>query len=295
MRNALTSSSDSLLKLSRREKIARRYAKRDEAFQALVESDNLRIHACTTLTAEAGPYLDSIYFVGVNTIFCKQGSFRLTFTDHDPVTLSANECLTVFPGHIVEFVALDTSGPNTLTYNVLVGSFAEEFVASLGYYDFLKVRCPYPTATLGRIQNILENKDMTKSGPRKELVGVSESMMLTVLELAKIDSGAFFFDAIRVINRNVSQGKCRLEPVCEELGIARTQLHRLFEHAGLGSAGAYVKSLQLRFALKLLRVSRLSVAEIAYRVGFASSTQFSAFIRQRSGKPPIDHRRQPNT
>jgi len=72
--------------------------------------------------------------------------------------------------------------------------------------------------------------------------------------------------------------------------IGRSQLHRLFAHAGLGSAGAYVKSLQFRFAMKLLRVSRLSIAEIAYRVGFASSTQFSAFIRQRSGKPPIAHR-----
>jgi len=290
MKKELTSSSAAPAKSRHREKIAIRYAKRDEAFHALVEGDNLRIHACTTLTAKAGPFLDSIYFVGVNSICCKQGSYRLTFDDHDPITLSANECLTVFPGHIVAFEALDTSCPNILTYSVLAGSFAEEFVSSLGYYDFLKVRCPYPTATLQRIQSILENKDMTKTGPRKELVGIFESMMLTVLELAKLDGDAFFFDAIRVVNRNVSQGKCRIGEVCKELGIGRTQLHRLFAHAGLGSAGAYVKSLQFRFAMKLLRVSRLSIAEIAYRVGFASSTQFSAFIRQRSGKPPIAHR-----
>jgi len=95
---------------------------------------------------------------------------------------------------------------------------------------------------------------------------------------------------VQMINQNVAKGQVRIEPVCEALGISRSQLHRIFTRYGFTTVGAYTKNVQFRFAMKLLRVSRLSVSEIAYRCGFASSTNFAAFIRKRTGLAPIKHR-----
>lgn len=276
--------------LSVRKKIALRYQRRDAEFQKFVKAQDLRIHASETITIPAGPYLDKVFLIGVNFFYCKEGAFKLTFSDHKPLTIRAGEVMTVYSGRFVTFTATDKKGPNTLNYTILCGSFAEEYVSSVGFYDFFHCSCAFPVASLNILQSLLETHDMTEPASKKEPMSLLYSMMLTVLEQAKLKGDAFFYDAIQLINQNVAKGQVRIEPVCEALSISRAQLHRIFVRYGFTSVGAYIKSVQYQFAMKLLRVSRLSVSEIAHRSGFASATNFTAFIRKRSGQAPIKHR-----
>jgi len=273
-----------------REQVLLKHQLHDPDFRAVIENEELRIHSCETLVTDAGPVYDDMYFIGVNVIFCQQGSWLLTADGHEPITLEPDQALVIGAEHFVSFKALDTTRKNILNYTILSGNFAEMYVATLGFYDFMQTPCRYPSATLMQIQRILETKDVSLPEPRTEVLCIFRSLLQSVMEQAKLAGDVFFYDAMGVINRNVIQGNVRIDPVCEELGIGRTQLHRLFAKAGFESPGAYIKKAQYHVAMRLLRLTRLPVSEIARRVGFSSPTQFSAFIRKRSGKSPIQHR-----
>ena len=79
--------------------------------------------------------------------------------------------------------------------------------------------------------------------------------------------------------------------VCRSSGLSRTLLERLYRrHFGMSP---YEQVLRLRIAKAkdLLVTSKLSVAEIGQRVGFATPEHFSAIFKRRVGKSPVALRR----
>ena len=276
---------------SHREETSLRYQLRDPDFKRFIKEQDLRIHACETVTGKAGDVcMDQIYFIGVNVLYCDHGSFKLTFSDHSPIEMVEGDVMIVFPNRFVSFKATAKKSSSTIYYTIISGGFAEEYVSSVGFYDFCKFSCSYPEGSMLSLQRILETKDVSTEGPRTEALCIFHSMLLSLIEQAKMRGDAYFFDAIKAINKNLFKGICRIKPVCDELGVCRAQLQRIFVRNGFNGASAFIKHLQLQYAIKLLGLSRLSISEIAFRCGFLSPTQFSAFIRKRTGKPPTQLR-----
>jgi AraC family transcriptional regulator len=67
---------------------------------------------------------------------------------------------------------------------------------------------------------------------------------------------------------------------------------RLFKQSTGLSPHQYVLQQRIAWATRLLAEPRLSVAAIAYRVGFASQAHFTAIFRRWVGTTPQQYRRQ---
>jgi len=83
----------------------------------------------------------------------------------------------------------------------------------------------------------------------------------------------------------------RLSDVAEHLGLSTSSTSRLFTRAtGLGFAQT-VTRLRLSEARRLLRTTDLKVAEICWRVGYTSLSNFNRQFRQEVGGSPREYRR----
>jgi AraC-like DNA-binding protein len=88
-------------------------------------------------------------------------------------------------------------------------------------------------------------------------------------------------------------GDMRLAPqsVAERCGISLRYLHQIFEKEGI-TVGRYIRDQRLAMCDAMLRdpACRQSIAEIAYRWGYADQAQFSRNYRSRYGRTPSEAR-----
>jgi AraC-like DNA-binding protein len=76
-----------------------------------------------------------------------------------------------------------------------------------------------------------------------------------------------------------------------EIGVSASVLHERFRQATGRTPIDYLQSVRLDEAERLLRASRLSIAEIAVRVGFSDQTALTRALRRRRGVTPGAMRR----
>jgi len=75
------------------------------------------------------------------------------------------------------------------------------------------------------------------------------------------------------------------------VGISRRQMERLFQEYLDSSPSRYYLLLRLNRARELVRLSSMSITDIAAACGFVSTAHFSRCYRNHSGVPPRDERR----
>jgi AraC family transcriptional activator of pobA len=81
-----------------------------------------------------------------------------------------------------------------------------------------------------------------------------------------------------------------LADYARELGITANHLNDLIRAETGHSAGAVVRRRRLLDAKRLLSHSELTVAEVAYQVGFAAPSYFGRFFRRETGSSPAEFR-----
>lgn len=81
-----------------------------------------------------------------------------------------------------------------------------------------------------------------------------------------------------------------VEAVARRLGVSSVWLNRSFRQEIGESPGEWIRSRRLAEAKRLLARRRLSVTEVALRLGFTSSQYFSAAFRHHFGMTPTDYR-----
>jgi AraC-like DNA-binding protein len=83
------------------------------------------------------------------------------------------------------------------------------------------------------------------------------------------------------------------EPVlAEKLGLSVIHLNRLFAKEIKISPAAYLEQRRWDRAMHLLLSSDLSAKEIAYELGFCAPSYFTSWVKNRSGKTPLEFRNQ---
>ncbi|EAU42096.1 transcriptional regulator, AraC family protein [Fulvimarina pelagi HTCC2506] len=96
-------------------------------------------------------------------------------------------------------------------------------------------------------------------------------------------------NVIQAIEENVEHPLPR-ERLAELAGVSIRQLERLFEKQMKTTVDRYYLTIRLHHAQRLLRQTRLSVAEIGIASGFASASYFSRAYKSRYGHGPRDER-----
>jgi transcriptional regulator GlxA family with amidase domain len=99
----------------------------------------------------------------------------------------------------------------------------------------------------------------------------------------------FLSDLQEVMNEHLGDSAFSVDWLAEELGMSRRQLERRVKEVVGEPPGTLLRRLRLERASQLLRADVGTVAEVAYMVGFNSSTQFARAFRKAYGESPGEH------
>jgi transcriptional regulator GlxA family with amidase domain len=80
--------------------------------------------------------------------------------------------------------------------------------------------------------------------------------------------------------------------LANRLGISPRTLSRKFKNELEITPGKWIQNKRLEMARALLEMTRLSVSEICYRIGYQDVASFSRLFAKSTGMPPADFRRQ---
>ena len=94
---------------------------------------------------------------------------------------------------------------------------------------------------------------------------------------------------MNVINNNMDNPQLNVESLAREAGISRVQLHRKMKEIAGISTGEFIRNIRLRQAAKLLKAKKLNISQIAYAVGYSSSSLFSGAFKKFYGISPSDY------
>ena len=96
----------------------------------------------------------------------------------------------------------------------------------------------------------------------------------------------------RIIRDNFSDSSFDINALSRKACLHRSLLSRVFTRETGQSPSAYLRDMRLKTGLSLLRDSLLQVSEIAWRCGFRDPAYFSRLVRDRTGRPPREFRRE---
>jgi len=91
-----------------------------------------------------------------------------------------------------------------------------------------------------------------------------------------------------IIAEHLEDPDFRVEGLCKEVGMSRTQLHRKFKAVAGRSAGEFIRVERLNRAAEMLGDGESNVTEVAYSVGYRSLSQFAKAFREQFGMAPSD-------
>lgn len=85
---------------------------------------------------------------------------------------------------------------------------------------------------------------------------------------------------------NLENDQFGVESLANEVGMSRSHLHRKLKKLREQSISRFIRQVRLEEAMKLLRQDAATVSEIAFRVGFSSTSYFSKCFYEQYGYPP---------
>ncbi len=91
----------------------------------------------------------------------------------------------------------------------------------------------------------------------------------------------FLQQFIDYMDENFHRQNLQVADLCKELHLSRSQLYRKTKALLGQSIGDYIQSVRLQKAEELLKEGKLSIAEIAYQVGYTSPEYFSTVFKKK--------------
>jgi signal transduction histidine kinase/ligand-binding sensor domain-containing protein/DNA-binding response OmpR family regulator len=125
---------------------------------------------------------------------------------------------------------------------------------------------------LSKIRNLLAQQESARRAYQK-LVKAEPSI--------HVDSRdeKFMHHALEIIEKNIANPNFSVEELSRELYISRVGLYKKMLALTGKSPLEFIKSVRLQWATQLLEKSQLTIAEIAYEVGFNDPKYFSKFFK----------------
>jgi signal transduction histidine kinase/ligand-binding sensor domain-containing protein/CheY-like chemotaxis protein len=111
-------------------------------------------------------------------------------------------------------------------------------------------------------------------------------------ESRKKKEDEFILQVQEHIKAHLSDPDFGVKELCQEVGLSRTQLHNKLKALSNRSTTIYIRSIRLQVAQRLLEESDLTIAEIAYEVGFKDPNYFSRTFNQEFGASPSQYRQE---
>lgn len=97
---------------------------------------------------------------------------------------------------------------------------------------------------------------------------------------------AFLNRLTEIVEANLKNEQFGVSELAREFGKSRSYIHRRLKSISNESVSQFIRRIRLEKALELLRENDVTVAEIAYEVGFSSPAYFSRCFHEHYGYPP---------
>lgn len=97
-------------------------------------------------------------------------------------------------------------------------------------------------------------------------------------------------DATNYVEDNLDNSEISVETMAEALGMSRVHLYKKLTALTDLTPSEFIRQIRLRHAEQLLLKSQLTVAEVAYNVGFNNPRAFSKYFKEMYGKIPRDYK-----
>ena len=127
---------------------------------------------------------------------------------------------------------------------------------------------------------------------RKELkIRFGNDVNMQPLEVSNSSADDAFLDkAIKIVEDHLIESEFDVEDFIKEIGMSRTSLHLKLKALTNQSTTEFIRSIRLKKAAIFLKQTNDTVAEIAYKTGFASPAYFSKCFKKVFGILPTDYR-----
>jgi signal transduction histidine kinase/DNA-binding response OmpR family regulator len=134
-----------------------------------------------------------------------------------------------------------------------------------------------------RIEKLLELRRKLK-----EKYGTDINREEAEIKVVSSDEKLFrkFNDKLR---EQISNPNLSVESISQELGLSRVHLNRRLKAITNESPGNYIRNFRLKQAALLLTNKKMSIAEVAYAVGFSSHAYFSNIFKEHFGISPSEY------
>ncbi len=93
-----------------------------------------------------------------------------------------------------------------------------------------------------------------------------------------------------LITHNIEHSALSADYVCKEVGVSRSQLHRILKQETQLSLSLYIRKKRIEKAKKLLSNTQMRIAEVAFAVGINSHQNFAKYFKSDFGISPTEFR-----
>ena len=96
------------------------------------------------------------------------------------------------------------------------------------------------------------------------------------------------YELREIVEHNLQNEHFSVEELAEFVNMSRSNLHRRLRELTGQSVSQFIREYRLERALEILREEDASVSEVAFKVGFSSSSYFSRRFTEYYGYPPVE-------
>ncbi len=126
---------------------------------------------------------------------------------------------------------------------------------------------------IAKIDNLLKQKTLLERTYKKQLEVIPS---ITAIES---EDEKFLRRAAKIVEDNIANTTFSVEDLAAALNISRVGLYKRLLALNGHTPSEFIRNIRLRKAAQLLVKSNLSVAEVAYQVGFNNPKQFSKYFK----------------
>lgn len=136
---------------------------------------------------------------------------------------------------------------------------------------------------LSKIKNLLIRQESMRKTYQKQV-----EVRPVDIEVQSADE-RFIQQALRIIEKNISNSDFTVEEFAREMFMSRVALYKKLLQLTRQTPIEFIRSMRLKRAVQLLEKSQLTVAEIAYEAGFNNPKTFAKYFKAEFGMLPSSY------
>ncbi len=97
----------------------------------------------------------------------------------------------------------------------------------------------------------------------------------------------FYYEIIKLIEKNIDNPDLNVDFFCKELGYSRTSLYQKFDEVIGMPIKQFVRTVRLKVAVKIIAEEDVAISELILRIGIKSQSYLQTFLRKSMVCPQV--------